>query len=133
MGARALAAPARSAGMPLSFAKVVAQRACGAKRLAAALAALLAACSGPRATATDTHVQPSTHPGFYRVEVRLHNSGGTGQVELTVRLRNTESGRIVTHTQSVDLQPHDRADVAMEIPAPPGNYTADASVAYPPR
>jgi ABC-type uncharacterized transport system auxiliary subunit len=106
----------------------------GARALAAAaLAALLAACSGPHATTSDTRVQASTRPGFYRVEVRVHNSGGTGQVELTVRLHNKESGRIVTHTQSVDLQPHDRADVAMEVPAPPGDYTAEVSVAYPPR
>jgi hypothetical protein len=101
--------------------------------IAAALAACIAACSGPRATATAARVRPSARAGFYRVEARLVNAGGRGQVELTVRLRNKETGRIVTQEQPVDLQPRDRADVTLEVPAPPGEYTVDVTVDYPPK
>jgi hypothetical protein len=98
-----------------------------------ALAALALGCSGPRATATDAHVRPSSRSGFYRVEARVVNAGGSGEVELTIRLRNEETGRIVTQQQPVDLLPHDRADVAVEIPAPPGPYAVEVSVEYPPQ
>jgi hypothetical protein len=108
----------------------------GARALiAAALAALVvvAACSGPHATATDARLRPSSRSGFYRVETRVANTGGSGQIDLIVRLKNREDGRVVTRQQPVDLQPHDRADVAVEIPAPPGDYAVDVSVQYPPR
>jgi len=101
--------------------------------MAAALTALIAACSGPRARASDAHVRPSARPGFYRVEARLANSGGKGQVQLTVRLRNRETGRIVTQDQAVELEPRDQIDVALEVPAPPGHYEVDVAVEYPPR
>ena len=100
---------------------------------AAALAALALGCSGPRATATDARVRPSARSGFYRVETRVVNAGGPGEVELTVRLRNTATGRIVTQQQPVELRPRDRADVALEVPAPPGDYAVDVSVEYPPQ
>ena len=99
----------------------------------AVLVVLALGCSGPRATATDARVRPSSRSGFYRVEARVVNAGGSGEVELTVRLRNEETGRIVTQQQPVDLQPHDRADVAVEIPAPPGPYAVAVSVQYPPQ
>ncbi|HVV48434.1 MAG TPA: hypothetical protein VHO06_02140 [Polyangia bacterium] len=100
---------------------------------AAALIAAALGCSGPRATAGDTRVRPSSRSGFYRVETRVSNAGGSGEIELTIRLRNKETGRIVTHQEPLDLQPRDRADVAVEIPAPPGDYAAEVSVEYPPR
>jgi hypothetical protein len=99
----------------------------------AALVALALGCSGPRANATDARVRPSSRSGFYRVETRVVNAGGPGEVELTARLRNTATGRIVTQRQSVDLRPGDRADVALEVPAPPGDYAVDVTVEYPPR
>jgi hypothetical protein len=106
----------------------------GARALiAAALAGVALACSGPQATATDARVAPSPRDGFYRVETRLVNSGGRGQVELLVRLRNNQTGRVVTHQHPVDLQPRDRADVTIEVPAPPGDYAAEVEVQYPPR
>ena len=101
--------------------------------IAAAFGALVIACSGPHATATDARVRPSARPGFYRVETRLVNNGGSGQVEMTVRLHNKQTGRIVTQEQSVHLQPHDHTDVAVEIPAPRADYAVDVSVQYPPR
>jgi hypothetical protein len=105
----------------------------GARTLIAiVLAAVVGACSGPHATATDARVHPSARPGFYRVDLRLVNSGGRGQVELTVRLRNTASGSVVTQEQPVDLERRDRTDVAIEIPAPPGDYTVEVTVNYPP-
>ena len=101
--------------------------------IAAALASLVIACSGPHATATDAHLQPSSRIGFYRVETRLVNTGGSGQINLTVRLRNRQTGHVVTQQEPVDLQPHDRADIAVEIPAPPGDYAVEVSVEYPPQ
>jgi hypothetical protein len=100
---------------------------------AAVLASLALACAGPRAKVTDAAVRPSARAGFYRVNARLTNAGGRGQIELTIRLRNTRDGRIVTQAQSVDVQPHDHTDVAVEIPAPPGDYAVDVQVEYPPR
>jgi hypothetical protein len=61
------------------------------------------------------------------------NAGSAGQVEVTFRLRNKANGRIVTQGQSVELERHDRADVALEIAAPPGDYAVEARVEYPPR
>ena len=92
-----------------------------------------AACSGPRATATDTRVRPSARSGFYRVETRVENAGGAGQVDVTFRLQNRTNGRIVTQAQSVELERHGHADVALEIAAPPGDYAVEARVEYPPR
>lgn len=105
----------------------------GPRALTAAALAVTLGCSGPRATATDARVRPSSRSGIYRVEARLINAGGRGEVELIVRLRNTVTGRIVTQEQPVDLRPRDRADVALEIPAPPGDYAVDVSVEYPPQ
>ena len=104
-----------------------------AAAIAVALSAAFCACSGPRATATETRVHPSARPGFYRVETRLVSSGGRGQVEVTVRLKNKQTGRVVTQAQPVDVEPRDHTDLAIEIAAPPGDYTADVSVQYPPR
>jgi hypothetical protein len=81
---------------------------------------------------TDTRGRPSARSGFYRVETRLVNAGDRGQIELTARLRNRETGLVVTHQQAVDLQPRDQIDVAMEIPAPAGDYAVDVGVQYPP-
>lgn len=103
------------------------------KLTAAALLAAALGCSGPRATATDAHVRPASRSGFYRVETRLLNAGGSGQVALIVRLRNRQTGAVVAGQKSVELQPHDRDDVAVEIPAPPGDYAVDVSVEYPPQ
>lgn len=100
---------------------------------AAALLAVALGCRGPRATATEARLRPSSRTGFYRVDARLINAGGSGQVELTVRLRNKQTGWIVTQQQSVELQPHDRDDVSVELPAPPGDYAVDVSVQYPPQ
>jgi hypothetical protein len=100
---------------------------------AAALLALALGCWGPRATATGARVRPSSRSGFYRVDARLINAGGSGQIELTVRLRNKATGSVVTQQQSVDLHPHDRDDVVVELPAPPGDYAVDVGVQYPPR
>jgi subtilase family serine protease len=100
---------------------------------AAVLGALALACAGPRAKVTDTGVRPSARAGYYRVNARITNAGGRGQIELTIRLRNSRDGRIVTQAQAVDLQPRDHTDVAVEIPAPPGDYTVDVQADYPPR
>lgn len=106
----------------------------GARALTAAvLGALALACAGPRAKVTDAGVRPSARAGFYRVDARVTNAGGRGQIELTIRLRNNRDGRIVTQAQSVDLEPCDHTDVAVEIPAPPGDYAVDVRVDYPPR
>jgi hypothetical protein len=101
--------------------------------IAAALAALALACVGPRVKVTDAAVRPAARAGFYRVTARLTNAGGRGQVALTIRLRNTDDGRIVTQAQSIDLEPRDHTDVAVEIPAPPGPYAVDVRAEYPPR
>ena len=96
------------------------------------LAAFVVACEGPHARALDAQVRPSARAGYYRVEAHLVNSGGRGQVELTIRLRNERNGQIVTEARSVDLEPHDRTDVAVEIAAPPADYAVDVRVGYPP-
>jgi hypothetical protein len=100
--------------------------------IAAVLTTFVVACSGPHATATEARVRPSFRAGFYRVETRVENAGGSGQVDLIVRLRNRETGRTVMQQQPVDVERHDHADVAVEIPAPPGNYDVEVSVRYPP-
>jgi hypothetical protein len=111
---------------------LTARAACAAVFVAALAALLLAACSGPRVTATGARVAPSPRPGFYRVQAALTNRGGRGQAEVTIRLRNVATGAIVTHTEPVDLRPDDRVDVVTDVAAPPAEYTVAIEVQYPP-
>lgn len=99
----------------------------------AALMLLLGACSGPRVTVTDVALEPGPQRGYYRVAVKLGNTGGPGEVKLTVRLRNRASGAVLSQDRGVGVRPGDQVDMVVDLAAPPAEYTVEAEVEYPPR
>jgi hypothetical protein len=91
---------------------------------------VLAACAGPRPEARVLSVAPSPQPGDQRVTVDLTNhSGGDGEVELRVVLRG--GGTEVTADKTVEMDGHQHLVVAVDVPAPPGTYTASATAEFP--
>jgi hypothetical protein len=81
----------------------------------------------------DVHVEPAAVPGRVRVEARLVNAGrGQGQVEVTVRLRDRRTGRVVEDERHVELRGHESVRLVADVEAPPGDYHADVEAEYPP-
>lgn len=103
--------------------------------LGAVALALLAGCAGPAPEVESVRTEPSPRPQHVLVTVALRNaSGGDGQVEVRVTLRERVSGRVVgQETFEVELLPHGRVAVTREIPvAATGEVTAEARAGYPP-
>lgn len=91
----------------------------------------LAACAGPRPEARVLSVAPSPQPGDQRVMVDLTNhSGGKGEIELRVVLRSA-AGTEVAAEQTVELKAREHLVLAVDVPAPPGVYNANATAEYP--
>lgn len=91
----------------------------------------LAACAGPRPEARVLSAAASPQPGDQRVMVDLTNrSGGKGDIELRIVLREA-AGAEVAAEQTVELQGHEHLVLAVDVPAPPGVYTAKATAEYP--
>lgn len=101
-----------------------------AAALAAALATAVGGCAGPRVDASDVRVAPAPRPGMQRVQATLRNRGGKGEVKAKVRLRAGD--RLYNAEQSVDVERGDRVELVVDVPAPPGDYTAAVSIDYPP-
>lgn len=94
-----------------------------------ALAAL--ACAGPRVTASDVRVLPSPLPGHQRVQATLVNRGGKGEAKVVVRLRDA-AGRTVSANHTVEFERKERVEMVLDVPAPPGTYTAELELTFPP-
>lgn len=90
--------------------------------------AVLAACAGPSARIDGARVEPSPVPGHVRVVGRLINDGGHGTVELDLALHGPAQ---LVHDETLDVPAHQAIDLAIDIAAPPGNYTVDADAKYP--
>lgn len=91
-------------------------------------------CSGPRASASDLSVQPPTSANTaYQMSAAIHNAGpGHGQVQVTFRLRDKRGGQTYEQMQTVALDAGETSVVSAQITAPPGDYTPEVDVAYPP-
>lgn len=91
--------------------------------------ALAAACAGPAPFASVVAVMPSPVPGRERVLAVVHNAGGKGEITLEVTLR--ARGRSIRETKTLDMEAHERLSLTIDVPAPPGDYTATAAAKYP--
>ena len=91
-------------------------------------------CSGPRPSASDPKVTAPSAPNQpYRVTARVENDGpGHGEVQVIFRLRDTHTGRVYQQTEMVTLQSGEAVVVGVDISAPPGDYTPEVTVNYPP-
>jgi hypothetical protein len=95
----------------------------------------VANCSGPRATVNDVRlIAPATDGAPYRVEATIANTGGGhGELAVTVRLRDEQTGRTVETERKVELEEHETTLLIADLPAPAGSYTPTVEVVYPPR
>ena len=109
----------------------------GVGLVAVAVIAVLwvANCSGPQPSVGDVRLIPPSSDGApYRVEATIRNTGrGHGEVAVTVRLRDDRAGRSVETDRKLDLEEHETTLLVADVPAPPGQYTPDVEVVYPPR
>jgi len=92
-------------------------------------------CSGPRASVRDVRlIEPASDGAPYRVEATIANtSGGQGEVAVTVRLRDQQTGRTVEADRKLDLEEHETTLLVADLPAPRATYTPSVEVVYPPR
>jgi hypothetical protein len=99
-----------------------------------ALAALLfvRGCSGPEPVVTAT---ASARDGAGVVaSATVRNDGGEGEVQVTFRLRDRASGRVVAGEAIAQLRSGEAAELTARIPtAPPGEFDLEAEAEYPPR
>jgi hypothetical protein len=92
-------------------------------------------CSGPRPVVDSAPVVlPPEQPGQpYRVDVAIRNAGpGHGEVQVTFSLRERTTGKTYQRIDHAQLESGDLTHVAVEIPAPQGDYEPAVQVDYPP-
>jgi len=92
------------------------------------LALALAACAGPAPVVEGVAVAPSPVPGHMRVTGTLINHGGGGTVQLIVTLHGPATLR---DDEKVEVDAHQRVDLAIDVAGPAGTYTADVHAQYP--
>jgi hypothetical protein len=92
------------------------------------VALALAACAGPAPVVEEVAVAPSPVPGHMRVTGTLINHGGGGTVELIVTLHGAATLRA---DEKVEIDAHQRVELAIDVAAPAGNNTADVLAQYP--
>jgi hypothetical protein len=94
----------------------------------------LAACTGPRPSASVPKVFPPSSAGEpYHVSFEVKNDGsGEGQVEVNVRLHEKNQQATYFADQKLNLKSHEIVHVIVSVPAPPGDYAAEATAEYPP-
>lgn len=92
------------------------------------LALALAACAGPAPVVDHVAVAPSPVPGHMRVTGTLMNRGGGGTVELVITLHGAAT---VRENETLAIDAHQRVELAIDVAAPPGSYTADVLAQYP--
>jgi hypothetical protein len=92
-------------------------------------------CSGPQPKVVEASIRAPENPDHpYSVSAVLSNdSRGRGQVSVTFRMKDKDSGLEYEQETSAELKPHDRVVVQTEIDAPEGDYTLDVEVNYPPQ
>jgi hypothetical protein len=94
----------------------------------ALILALLVGCAGPQPSIDRVEVGASPLAGHVRVTGRLLNRAGHGTVEVHITLHGAVTLR-ADHT--IDVEDHQTVELAIDVAAPPGAYTADATAEYP--
>jgi hypothetical protein len=103
----------------------------GARALAI-LVATLVACAGPDPAIERVDIVAPRLPGQVRVElVVVNRTGGHGQVQIEIRLRDARSRGEVAAERPLEIAGHQRLELIVDIPAPDGEYTAEARALYP--
>jgi hypothetical protein len=92
-------------------------------------------CSGPRPVIQGVEVEEPEESGEpYRVTATITNAGpGHGESRVLFRLREPASMRAFQYEESLQFGQGDTLRVVAEISAPPGDYTPEVEVEYPPR
>ncbi|MFT3698063.1 MAG: hypothetical protein QM831_33285 [Kofleriaceae bacterium] len=86
------------------------------------------ACAGPQPRIEGARVGPSPVPGHVRVGGTLINDGGEGTVEIDLALHGAAR---LQADETIDVPAHTTIDLAIDVAAPPGEYTVDAVAKYP--
>src|ERR1044071_8490955 len=103
----------------------------GARALAVAAAVLLG-CAGPEPQIERVEVVAPRQPGSVRVAVVVVNrSGGHGEVQIKIRLRSADRAHTLAAERALEIEGHQRLDLTVDIPAPDGDYIAEANAVYP--
>jgi hypothetical protein len=101
-------------------------------RAVAIIAVVVLGCAGPAPGIERVEVVKPQRPGCVRVElVVVNRSGGHGEVQIEILLRTARPGRMLTADRSLELDGHQRLELSVDIPAPEGDYVAEARAIYP--
>lgn len=97
--------------------------------------AFIAACTGPRPSASAPVLLTRVHPDDpYRVSLVVQNkASGEGQVDIHVWLHEKNRKETYFSDKKVNLRSHESVHVIVDVPAPPGDYTAEVESKYPPQ
>ena len=108
--------------------------AAGMACLAALVVLFSLRCSGPRPAVASVEVTPPGTEGIlYVVEVTVENkSRGNGEIEVEAVLRSA-SGEEYSANETAKVRARSHVIVVIEFAVEPGEYTATATVDYPPR
>jgi hypothetical protein len=99
----------------------------------AALVAVVIGCAGPRPEVDRVSVARSPVAGRMRVEAEVRNqSGGTGEIDVQVELRDVRGGPPIEAERTVELAGHGVTHFVADVEAPPGDYHAAVHARYPP-
>jgi hypothetical protein len=101
-------------------------------RALAILCAALVACAGPDPGIERVDILAPRLPGHVRVGLSVVNrSGGHGQVQIEIRLRDARARRELAAERTLEIDGHEQLELVVDIPAPDGDYTAEARALYP--
>jgi len=94
----------------------------------------LLSCTGPRPDTSPARIlAPSKSGEPYQVSLVVTNHGsGEGQVEVDVRLHEQKQGAIYFADKKLNLRGHESVHLRVDVDAPPGDYTAEVEIHYPP-
>ena len=105
------------------------------RALVAVLAGLvLAGCAGPRPEVRSAEVAPPVKGLSVVTVVVANRSGGEGQVELKVTLRDGTGSVVAREERSLELQGNETVTLVMELRVPDGaqGLRVHAEAVYPP-
>lgn len=103
----------------------------GARPLAV-VGAVLVGCAGPDPRIERVAIVAPQLAGHVRVDLMVVNrSRGHGQVQIEIRLQRTSDPRSLAADRTLELDGHQQLELTVDIPAPDGDYVAQARAFYP--
>jgi len=93
---------------------------------------LAAGCAGPDPQIDRVEIAAPRLPGHVRVDlVVVNGSGGHGEVQIQIQLRSARPPHTVSAERTLELEGHQRLELTVDVPAPDGDYVAEARAQYP--